>query len=99
MHRFRCTQVLPLAGNYDIVLFPQGALQVKFKCIICTNNPDFISVFNSNYTSILHCFRYNQLLPLAGNDVISLSPQGGAAGDLRRLILEGRHQLYISVQY
>ena len=35
-------------------------------------------VFNSNHTSIMHRFRYNQVLPYAGNDVIVLSPLGGA---------------------
>ena len=33
----------------------------------------------------MHRFRYNQVLPLAGNDVIVLFPQGGAAGEYRRL--------------
>ena len=37
-------------------------------------------VFNSDHTSIMHRFRYNQVLPLAGNEVIVLSPRGGAAG-------------------
>ena len=40
--------------------------------------PDFIFVLNGNDTSILHRFRYNQVLLLEGNDVIALSPIGGA---------------------
>ena len=48
-----------------------------------------IQVFNSNLTSIMHCFRYIQVLPFAGNDVIVLSPLGGAVGDFSPRILIG----------
>ena len=46
----------------------------------------------------MHRFRYNQVLPLTGNDVIVLSPQEGAAAELYVRILKGRPQLYISIQ-
>ena len=39
-------------------------------------DPDFVLVFNGNNTSVMHRFKYNQVLPLAGNDVIVLSRPG-----------------------
>jgi len=54
-------------------------------------------VFNGNYTSIIHHFRYNQVFLLAGNDVIALSPLGGAVGDLSLRILKGQARLSIHV--
>ena len=58
---------------------------------------DSILVFDSNHTPIMHCFRYKQVLTLAGNDVIVLSPLGGAASDFLIWILKGRPRLYIHV--
>jgi hypothetical protein len=46
-------------------------------------------VFISNYTSIMHHFRENKVFLLAGNDVIAVSPLGGAVGDLCLRILKG----------
>ena len=43
----------------------------------------------------MHSFRFDQVLPLAGNDVIVLYPQGGAEAELYVRILKGRPQLYI----
>ena len=43
----------------------------------------------------MHSFRFNQVFQLAGNDVIVLSPRGGAAAELYVRILEGRPQLHI----
>ena len=63
---------------------------MKFKCIFCTGDPDLILVFNSNCTSIMHCFRYNQILALVGNNVIGLSPLGDSASDFYSRISEGR---------
>ena len=45
----------------------------------------------------MHSFRCNQIFPLAGNDVIVLSPRGGAAAELYVRILKERPRLYISV--
>ena len=42
------------------------------------NDLDFILVFNGNYTSIIHQFRDSEVFLLAGNDVIAISPLGGA---------------------
>ena len=54
-------------------------------------------VFNGNYTSIIHQFRDIEVFLLAGNDVIALSPLGGAVGDLSSRILKERPQLSILV--
>ena len=54
-------------------------------------------MFNGNYTSIIHHFRDIEVFLLAGNDVIALSPLGGAVGDLSLRILKERPQLSILV--
>jgi hypothetical protein len=46
-------------------------------------------VFNSNHMSITHRLRYNQVLPLTGNDVIVLHPLGGAASEFHYGIRKG----------
>ena len=78
-----CTvsDIIPLIGNDVMALSSQGALQVIYKDGFWKSDPDFILVFNNNHTSIMHRFRYNKVLPLVGNDVIVLSPLGGAASD------------------
>ena len=43
-------------------------------------------------------FRYNKVLPSAGNDVIVLSPRGGAAGEVWMHVLQERQRLHISIQ-
>ena len=60
----------------------EGALQVNSNFGFYKSNPDFILVLYSNHTSIMHRFLFNQLLQLAGNYVIVLSPLEGAASDL-----------------
>ena len=45
-------------------------------------------MFNGNYTSIIHHFRDIEVFLLAGNDVIAISPLGGAVGDLSLRILK-----------
>jgi hypothetical protein len=44
-------------------------------------NSDFTLVFISNQPSITHHLWLNQNFPFAGNDVIVLSPLGGAASN------------------
>ena len=74
---------------------PQGALQVIFECGFGKGDRDFILecrflkgdrnfilLLNSNNTFTRHCCRYNQVLPLARNDVNALFTQEGAAGEL-----------------
>ena len=73
----------------------KGTLQLNCKRGCWKGDPDFILVFNGNHTSMMHRFRYNQVLPLAGNDVIVLSPQGGAVSDYQIQILKGWPWLYI----
>ena len=77
MHRLRFNQALPFAGNDVIVLSPRGDAAGKSRMWIVLGLPRLYIVFNSNHTSIMHRFRYNQVLPFAGNDVIVLSPLGG----------------------
>ena len=69
---------------------------MKSECMLCKGDYDFILVFNSIHTCIMHSFRYNKVLPLTGNCVIMLSSLDGAAGSLSKRILEGRLRLYIS---
>ena len=96
MHRFRYNQVLPINGN-DVVLFSslRGAAGSLSRWIM-KERPDFITVDSGNHMSIMHRFRYNQVLQFAGNDVIVLSPLGGAEINSLGWILEGRPRLYIS---
>ena len=56
-------------------------------------------MFNGNYTSIIHHFRDIEVFLLAGNDVITLSPLGGAVGDSSLRILKERPQLSILVAF
>jgi hypothetical protein len=55
------------------------------------DNRDFILVLYSNHTSIMHLLRSAQVLPLAGNDVMVLSPLGGAASDFYANVLRALH--------
>ena len=66
------------------------ALQVVCRDGFLKGDPDFILVINNDNTSIMHRFRYNQVLPFSGNDVIEISPLGGAEGNSLGWILEGR---------
>ena len=68
---------------------------MKSECKLCKGNPDFILVIDNNNTSIMHRFRYNQVLPLSGTDVKEISLLGGAEGKSLMWILEGRPRLYI----
>ena len=54
---------------------------MKSECISRKSDNDFVLAFNNNHTSIMHRFRYNQVLPLSGNDVIVISPLRGADGN------------------
>ena len=77
---FGLNQVFPLAGNDVIVLSLRGGAAAELYVWILKGRHNFILVFNGNHTSITHRFRYNQVFPLAGNDVIVLSPREDAAG-------------------
>ena len=96
MHRFRYNQVRPFTGN-DVLLFsPLGGAAGIYRDGLWKGDPDFIIVISSSHTSIMHRFRYNQVRPLAENEVIVISPLGGAEDHSLGWILEGRPQLYIS---
>ena len=97
MYSFRFNEVFPLAENDVIVLYPRGGAAAELYVRILKGWPQLQIVFNSNHTSIMHHFRYNPVLPLAGNDVIVLSPFGGAVSDFPPRILKGRPWLYIHV--
>ena len=45
----------------------------------------------------MHSFRFNEVFVFAGNDVILLSPLGGAAAEIYVQILKGLPRLTISV--
>ena len=68
LYRKRC--------NTDVWLLLNNNLLANSKCGYWKGYYDLILVFNSNQRSIMHCFRYNEILPLAGNDVIRLSSLG-----------------------
>ena len=81
MHSFGFNQFLPLAGNDVMVLsLREGAAAELDVREVWKSDHNYILVFNSNHSSIMHRFWYNQVLPFAGNDVKVLSPRGGAAG-------------------
>ena len=94
MHSFRFDQVFPLA-----VLSPQRGAAAELYVRILKGDNNFMWVFKSNHTSIMHVrFRYNKVLPSAGNDVIVLSPRGGAAGEVWMHVRQERQRLHISIQ-
>ena len=93
MHRFQYNQVLPFAGNDVRVISPLEGAEVIQWGGFWKGDPDFILVFNNNHTSNMHSFRCNQVFPLAGNDVIVLSPKRSAVAGLNVQILKGRPQL------
>ena len=66
MQSFRFIHVLPLAASEVIVLSPLGDAAGRLQMWILEGLPRLIIlVFNSNHTSILHRFRFIQVLPLA----------------------------------
>ena len=96
MHRFRYNQVLPVTGNCVIMFSSLDGAAGSLSRWILEGDPDFTLVINNNNTSIMHRFRYNQVLLLSENDVIAISPLGGAEDNSLGWILEGRPRLYIS---
>ena len=95
MHRFRHNDVS------DIMTFsckPKmtssmylrwGALCTILNDGIRKGENGFLLVFDSNLTSIMHCFRDNDVFLQTGNDVMVIPPLGGAARSFRWRILEG----------
>ena len=62
---------------------------------IWNNDNGFLLVFVSNFTSIMHRFRDNDVFLQTENDVMVISPLGGAARSFRWRILKGWPQVYI----
>ena len=77
----------------------KGALQVNSKCGLWKGYRDLISVFNSKHSSVMHRFRFNQVLPFARNDVIVFSPLGGAVSEFSPRILRGWPWFYSHVAF
>ena len=58
------------------------ALPVVYRDGLWKGDLDLITVISSNHTSIMHRFRYNQVLSLAGNDVRVISSLGAESKSL-----------------
>ena len=84
-------------GMTALCYLRKNALQLSYMCGFWESDTNFILVFISNHTSIMHRFWYNNVLPAIGNDVIVLSPWGGAAGGVWMRVIQGGQRLYISV--
>jgi len=68
----------------------QGALQAIFHDGFWKNDHDFLIVFRSNFSAGMHGFRDNEVLLIAGYDVIVISSVEGAAGNFSlRILKEG----------
>ena len=81
MQSFRFNQVLPLACKLrHSVISARGRYRQIINLDSGRATAIFILVLNSSYRSILHRFRFIQVLPFDRNDVVLLSPLGGAAG-------------------
>ena len=99
IHCFQYHQVLWWSGNDVIVFSLLGSAAGEVWMHSMQSDHDFMLVFNNNHTFILHRFRCSQVLQFAGNDVIVLSPLGGAASDFSLQILKGRPWLYCCVDF
>jgi len=53
-------------------VFRQGALHAIFKLPILKEIPDFMLVMHCSYTSVVHCFRFDELFMFARFDVIAI---------------------------
>ena len=76
-----------LAGNDVKAISPLGGAEGDSYLRIWKNDLDFVIVFSGNYTCIIHHFREIEVFLLAGNDVIALSPLGGAVDESTLRIL------------
>ena len=66
-----------------------GALCIVLNDGIWKGNTGFLLVFYSNFASIMHRFRDNDVFLQTGNDVIVIPTLGGAVRSFRRRILKG----------
>jgi len=84
---------LLLAAHDAMTFSPLGEAAYNLLLWILKDDPDFIYVFDCNYTSILYRFAYIQVFLLTWNDVMAFSTLRDAAGDLYLWILRGWPQL------
>ena len=95
IHRFRDNKVFLPTENDVINIYPLGALCTVLNDGIWKGVNGFLFVFNSNFISIMHRFLDNDVHLQTGNDVIVLSPLGGAVRSSRWRILIGWPQVHI----
>ena len=97
MHHRR-DNVLSQTGTDVIVLYTLGGAVRIFNDGFWKADYDSLFMFRRNVSSIIHRFRDNEDFLQTENDVINISPLWGTAYSAQYRILNGRHQLYISVQ-
>jgi len=76
----------------------QGSLHAILRNEFWKSDHDFLIAFHSNFLSVMHGFRDNEVLLQARYDVIVISPPGGASRYFTWRILKRRPRLYIHVQ-
>jgi len=84
MHGFRDTEVL-LQDGYDvIVISPPGGASRYLRWRILKSDHDFLIAFHSNFLSVMHGFRDNEVLLQAGYDVTIIYLPGVASRMLKK---------------
>jgi len=90
MHGFRVNEVLLPVGYDVIVIYLLGGASGDFHDGFWKSDYDVVIVIHSNFLSGMHGFRDNEIVLPTGNDVILISPSGGASGDFSWRILKER---------
>jgi len=85
MHCSQWREVSSLIENDFIAIYPPEVAPSDWYKLILKDKNDLLSVFYSNFASIMHRFVYIEVLLLTGNDVISKSPPRGAPGGSHNL--------------
>jgi len=90
MHGFRDSLVL-LPTGYDVIFNPlPGALHAHFYDGFWKSDNDFLIAFHSNFLYVMHGFHNNEVLLLAGYEIIVIFPLGGVSGEFSWRILKDR---------
>jgi hypothetical protein len=80
MHCFRYNDVFLHNPNDLLVISPLGGSRTEFSMTFFEKGDhDFLFVFQSNFTSIVHRFRDIYVFLQSGNQGLLISPLGGAA--------------------
>jgi len=89
-----------LQAGYDVIMIssPRGASD-DYSGRIWKSDHDFLIVFHSNFLSVMHGFRNNEVSLQAGYDVIVISTLGVASGKFSRRNLKERPWLFDRVLY